>query len=122
MHDDHYVLYKMAVQLKKDLVSYCNTISNSNKSDLADNPIPYMEFTDRYKALRKHYENIIISKSSINLPTLKWHSGFGDVYFAVGQMISGLEGIFKNPLEENEKLKNEIKSLNPDFIRNRPLS
>ena len=32
--------------------------------------------------------------------------------FAVGQMISGLDGIFKNPLKENEKLKNEIKNLN----------
>lgn len=102
----------MAVQLRKDLVSYRNTISNSNKRDLADNLLPYTKFTGRYEELRKHYENIILNKSSIHLPILSRPSGFGDVYFAVGQMISGLEGIFKNPLEENEKLKNEIKSIN----------
>ena len=112
MPDDHYVLYRMAVQLRKDLVSHNNTIGDSYEADLADSCMFYIDFTDRYEELRKHYENVIIDKSSIHLPILKVYSGFGDVNFAVGQMISGLEGIFKNPLEENKKLKNEIKSLN----------
>ena len=112
MPDDHYVLYRMAVQLRKDLVSHYNTISDSDMADLANNPIFYIDFADRCEELRKHYEAVIINKSSIHLPILKGVPCFGDVNFAVGQMISGLEGVFKNPLEENEKLKNEIKSLN----------
>ena len=112
MPDDHYVLYGMAVQLRKDLVSHHNNISDSHEPDLADNYMFYINFVDRYEELRKHYENIRIDKSSIHLPILKGYPGFGDVNFAVGQMISGLEGIFKNPLEENEKLKNKIRHLN----------
>ena len=112
MPDDHYVLCRMAVQLRKDLASHYNTISDSNLADLAGNSIFYIDFADRYEELRKHYENVIIDKSSIHLPILKGVPGFGDMNFVVGQMISGLEGIFRNPLEENEKLKNEIKRLN----------
>lgn len=111
MADDHYVLYRMAIQLRKDLVSYRNT--RVDLDDWTSNSLAYIEFVGRYEELRKHYENIINDKSSIHLPILSTGvSSFGEVYFALGQMISGLEGIFRNPLEENKKMKNKIRNLN----------